>query len=149
MGRSLDKQAEELYRTFSELVRRYQYRDRESVSCHGVSVSQCYALTTISEAGSCTMGELAAALHLDVSTVTRVLDQLVAKRLVRRAQDPDDRRVWRAFLSPKGSALLERIHGDYVAEHRAVLSSLPVESREDVLAAVRGLLEAFTARSRD
>jgi hypothetical protein len=41
-GRAGD--AETFHAALSELVRVYQFRDRDRICCHDVSVTQCYAL---------------------------------------------------------------------------------------------------------
>lgn len=146
MASSLDRQAEELYRTFMKLVRQYQFRDREEICCHGISVSQCYALAHIRDEGSATMSEVATALHLDLSTITRLADQLEEKELIRRVRAEEDRRVIRMSLTRKGQGVLDAIEGDLVAEYRAVLQGIPPASRRSVLDAIDGLRVAFEAR---
>jgi DNA-binding MarR family transcriptional regulator len=146
MASTLDRQAEELYRTFLGLVRQYQFRDREEICCHGISVSQCYALAHIRDAGQAAMSDVAGALHLDLSTITRLADQLEDKGLIKRARAREDRRVNRLSLTRKGRALLDEIEAELVAEYRAVLQGIPASSRRSVLDAIEGLRLAFEAR---
>jgi len=148
MAGSLDRQAEELYRSFLALVRQYQFRDREGISCHGISVSQCYALSHVRDQGSCAMSDVAAALFLDLSTVTRLMDQLEAAGLVKRTRGKEDRRVTVVSLTRKGTSLLGRIEGELIAEYREVLESVPASERRSVLKAIEGLRVAFEARGR-
>ncbi len=49
--------------------------------------------------------ELAESTVRDRSTVTRLLDGMVKKGLVRRETDPDDRRAVQTWLTPAGEAL--------------------------------------------
>jgi len=49
--------------------------------------------------------ELAEATIRDRTTITRLLDAMVKKGLVRRETDPEDRRAVRAWLTPEGRAL--------------------------------------------
>jgi len=146
MSVPLGRQAERLYHVFSELVRAYQFRDREGICCHGVSVSQCYTLDALDRNGPMTMGELAGHLHLEISSMTRIVDGLVGNKLANRVPDPDDRRVCRVRLSKKGKSLVAAIRADLVREYEKVLREIPNESREAVIAAISHLLEAFRAR---
>lgn len=146
MSDSLERQAESPYRTFSKLVRRYQFRDREGICCHGISVSQCYALSVLQETGPSTMSELAAALYLDLSTITRPADQLEEKGWVQRTLDEADRRVCRARITRAGRRLVRSIESELIDEYREVLRKIPTASRESVLSAMEGLLVAFEAR---
>jgi MarR family transcriptional regulator, 2-MHQ and catechol-resistance regulon repressor len=146
MNASLKRQAERMYAVFAELVRRYQFRDRDQVCCHGLSVSQCYTLQLLAEAGAGTMSRLAAEIYLDVSTATRVVDQLVARGLASRVNDPHDRRVCRVRITKAGQALLARVQAEIVAEYEAVLKNVPAGSRKAVIDALSRLLTAFKNR---
>lgn len=146
MSSILNEQACSLYRLFSELVRGYQFRDRDGITCFGVSVSQCYTLQALADLGSLTMGELAQHLSLEISSVTRLVDQLVERKLVRRFEDPGDRRVRRVETTDRGRALVSSIREDLIREHEAVLRQLPEESREAVISAMAHLLTAFRRR---
>lgn len=53
--------------------------------------------------------ELADATFRDRTTVTRLLDGMVEKGLVRRETDPSDRRAVQTWLTPEGRALRRRV----------------------------------------
>jgi DNA-binding MarR family transcriptional regulator len=146
MSTTLRRQADRFYRVFAELVRGYQFRDREGICCHGLSVSQCYSLEAVYMNGPMTMGELASHLYLELSTVTRIVDSLVTKGLANRAEDAKDRRVCRVRLTRKGRSLVTKIRGELVKEHEAVLRAVPSESREAVISAMSDLLSVFIER---
>jgi len=146
MADSLHGQAERMYRVFADLVRAYQFRDREEICCHGVSVSQCYTLDALDARGPMTMGELAVHLHLETSTVTRVVDGLVADNLATRVADARDRRVCRVEMTAGGQSLVSQIRADLIREHELVLRAIPAESREAVIVTMSHLLSAFRDR---
>ena len=64
----------------ADLVRVYQFRDRDRICCHDVSVTQCYALETMVEHGPLRLSALADRLFLDKSTTSRVVSTLVRRR---------------------------------------------------------------------
>jgi DNA-binding MarR family transcriptional regulator len=136
------EQARRLHRAVTELVRRYQFRDRNEICCFGISVSQCYTLEALARAGTLTMGGLASRMQLSVSTMTRVVDQLVAHGLVQRGVDAEDRRVCCVEPTSKGRQLLERISAELLKGERAILDKLPGEHRESVIFALEGLVRA-------
>ncbi len=142
----LQEQSERLYEVFAELVREYQFRDREQVCCHGLSISQCHALEMLSTRGAQTMGDIARSLFLEGSTVTRVVDRLVEDGLAERNQDPHDRRVWRVEATDRGNQVFLTIQSDLLNEHIQILRELPEHSRETVISTLNGLLKAFRAR---
>jgi DNA-binding MarR family transcriptional regulator len=146
MASAFKRQAERMYAVFAELVRRYQFRDRDQVCCHGLSVSQCYTLELLAEGGPRTMGALAAEICLKISTATRVVDHLVSSGLAARLSDPNDRRVCCVQITDAGRTLVARIREEIVAEYEAVLSAVPARSRESVIDALSHLLSAFKQR---
>lgn len=139
MDRQLEQQAKELHQIITELVKKYQFRDRNEICCYGVSVSQCYALEAIGERGQITMGELAGQLHLTVSTMTRIVDQLVAKDLVKRWFDPSDRRVCCVELTASGRKLIEQIRGELLATEKEILKGIRPDARAGLLSALKQL----------
>lgn len=126
----------------TDLVRRYQFRDRNEICCFGISVSQCYALEALAQAGTLTMGALASRMQLSVSTMTRVVDQLVAHGLVERGEDAEDRRVCCVEPTSKGRKLLARVSSELLESERAILDKLPAEHRESVILALEQLSRA-------
>jgi MarR family transcriptional regulator, 2-MHQ and catechol-resistance regulon repressor len=144
----LDEQTERLGEAFGDLLRAYQFRDRNEICCHDVSVSQCYTMDALDRHGPLAMGEIGKHLYLDVSTVTRLVDQLTKMGYLERVPDPDDRRVIRAKLTRSGTASINRIRGSLLDDYRDVLEAIPAASRQDVIEAIELLLRAFTSRDR-
>lgn len=77
--------------------------------------------------------------------VTRLVDRLEAKRLVRRERSPQDRRQVLCWLTPEGLALVERIDAPMDEADDAVLAML---TAEDQLQLIR-LLDAIRAGYHD
>lgn len=50
---AIDADAEALHTAVADLVRVYQFRDRDRICCHDISVTQCYALEALVEHGPC------------------------------------------------------------------------------------------------
>src|SRR6185295_7416015 len=72
-----------LHEALSELVRVYQFRDRDRICCHDISVTQCYALEALLRRGPSGLNELAQELYLDKSTASRVVAALQRKGYIR------------------------------------------------------------------
>jgi DNA-binding MarR family transcriptional regulator len=88
------------------------------------------------------MHDLAEHLHLAVSTMTRVVDQLVDKGLAERHSGVTDRRVCEVALTPRGRELLGTIQGELIAREQAVLERIPASSRAHVIWAIEALSQA-------
>lgn len=86
----------------------------------GISNGDYGVLVSLSEAerSRLRMCDLAGALHLSPSGLTRRLDGLVRAGLVERVPSEDDRRVMLAVLTTKGRRLLERAAPDHVESVR-------------------------------
>lgn len=135
----LEADARALHRTVSELLRVFQFRDRDRICCHDVSVTQCYALGTLVERGELTLNELASELYLDKSTASRVVDALVAKGYVTRQPHPQDRRAVRLAVTPAGSELYQAIDSELLAEMQALVAGFEPPVRQ----AMNRLLSQF------
>ena len=139
MTTALSVQARQLHKAVKGLVQRYQCRDRNDICCYGISVSQCYTLEVLEEHGTLPMQALAERLQLAISTVTRIVDQLVDKGLAERQNAPWDRRVCQVHLTKAGARLLSTIQAELLSRAEAILQRLPAEARAHVIWAVEEL----------
>jgi MarR family 2-MHQ and catechol resistance regulon transcriptional repressor len=143
----LDAQAAALHEALVEFSRVYQFRDRDRICCHDVSVTQCHALDVLVRRDRCTLGELAAQLVLDKSTASRVVAALERKGLVARAPHPGDQRAVLLAATAAGRRLHARIRQTLIDEQRQVLADFPPEVRAAAPALLRRLSEAVRART--
>src|SRR6187549_1528620 len=106
---TLHDDARAVHQALSELVRVYQFRDRDKICCHDVSVTQCYALEALLRRGPSGLGELAVELYLDKSTASRVVSALKRKGYVTQVSHPDDGRAVVLTVTAAGRRLYDRI----------------------------------------
>jgi DNA-binding MarR family transcriptional regulator len=144
---SMARQAVALHDALSELVRVYQFRDRDRICCHDVSVTQCYAVDALVRRGPSTLGDLARELFLDKSTASRVVATLVRKKYVARAPHPADGRAVVLRVTAAGRRLHELIRKDLVAEARHLIEDFEPEVREAAARLILRLARAAAARS--
>jgi MarR family 2-MHQ and catechol resistance regulon transcriptional repressor len=142
----LEADTAELHRALTELVRVYQFRDRDRICCYDVSVTQCYALEAVVLEGPLTLNELAARLYLDKSTASRVVDALQKKGYVERRESPEDRRALHLVATLAGRALHARIEGDILAGERELLREFAPEVRASMSRLIGQLARAAAAR---
>lgn len=143
---ALLRDATDLHEALDSLIRVIQFRDRDRICCHGVSVTQCYALDVLVARGPCTLTDLAAELYLDKSTASRVIAALERKRYVRRSSHRDDGRAVLLHTTAAGRRLHERIRRELVAEQAVLLEDVSPAVRRAAIRLVRHL--ARSARSR-
>jgi DNA-binding MarR family transcriptional regulator len=143
---TLERDAEALHAAVSDLVRIYQFRDRNQICCYDISVTQCYALEALSESGPLRLGELAERLHLDKSTTSRVVQTLVRKGYVEHAPDALDKRALAIAATRAGRRLYDRITGELVEQQQLVLQDMDPKVRQGVVEVIRRLARAAEAR---
>ncbi len=144
----LQRDAAELQSAVSELVRVYQFRDRDRICCHDVSVTQCYALEMLVEHGPMRLSGLVERLFLDKSTTSRVVSTLVKKGYVEQRPDADDGRATALHVTTSGKRLCRRITDDLIEQQQQLLADLDPDVREGVVKVIRGLARAADARFR-
>jgi MarR family transcriptional regulator, 2-MHQ and catechol-resistance regulon repressor len=143
---TLDADALALHRVMSDLVRMFQFRDRDRICCHDISVTQCYALEALATHDGQTLNDLAAELFLDKSTASRVVDALVAKGYALRGPHPHDGRAVLITITARGRRLYEKIDAELLGEVRSVAASFSAEVRRSMAAMLEGLLRAAAPR---
>lgn len=125
-----------LIHAHARLIRRM---DEELQAAHGISLAEYDALLQLANAPGrrLRMSVLAERVLLSRSGITRLVDRLVADRMVERSACPTDARGAEAALTPAGLDRLRtasRTHLDGVARH-----FLDVVTPEDRAAIERGL----------
>lgn len=103
----------------------------------GVTGPQRLALRVVGLFPGISAGDVATVLHMHPSTLTGVLQRLVAQKLVVRRRDPNDRRRAVLQLTDRGRAVNAAIAGTVES---AVARTLEGASRHDVAATTRLLV---------
>ena len=106
----------------------------------GLSAPAASALSVIVFGGPLTLGELAAAEQVRPPTITRLVQGLERRGLVRRERDPRDRRVQRVHATLRGRRVLLAARERRVAALAAALAGLKRADRALLERAV-GILE--------
>ncbi|HET6268223.1 MAG TPA: MarR family transcriptional regulator [Acidobacteriota bacterium] len=132
-----------IYRALSELARHYQFRNRDEICCYGLTVSQCYALQFLADREAVSSSELSAHLHLDLSSTTRLVDELVKKTLVTRARSEKDARVREIQITPQGQKLLSKVEADMTQLVNDALSGFASAHLKELPEILSALTEAL------
>jgi DNA-binding MarR family transcriptional regulator len=132
-------------RSFRGTVRKLQalMRLQLRTCCQGVTLAQCHVLLAVDARAETTTGALAAELYLDKSTLSRTVDALVEKGLVRRLPDETDRRVTLLRLTREGRAICQALHVANDQQYRRIFERIPQRSRETVMKHFSLFVRAF------
>jgi DNA-binding MarR family transcriptional regulator len=142
---SSDSPQIEAYRLFLKLHRLFQELNREEFRPYDLSTPQYAILFHASEEGV-PLSTICHEILADNSNLTRMVDRLEARGLVRRAPDRGDRRVTLVQLTPEGKALIDVLrprHREYVEERMGALSPAQVAALHD---AMQTLYDSLSAR---
>jgi DNA-binding MarR family transcriptional regulator len=108
-----------------------------------VDVTQFRALVIVASHNGVSLGELADAARLHLSTASRLCDRLVSMGLLNRADDPANRRQLTLTLTAEGGAVVRNVMQHRRDALRPILARMPAASRAQLAA----LLQEFTAAS--
>jgi DNA-binding MarR family transcriptional regulator len=93
--------------------------------------------------GACRAGQLALQAKISPSTITEVVEDLVNDGLVRREDDPDDRRAVKVALTSEGRRHLQRFEHAAALALADTLSVLTATQRQRIRAAFNDLREVI------
>ena len=112
-----------------------------SLSAFGVSNEQYNVLRILRGAGESGLPtlEISSRMLSRSPNITRLLDKLIAKKLVRRSRPKDDRRVVIVSVTPQGLQLLAHLDGvvDNVFNNFPSTTKAEIETLVDVLDRIR------------
>ena len=144
--KDLERDAAALQRVLTDLIRVYQFRDRDAICCHDISMGQGHGLERLAERGPMTLNDFAASLFLEKSSASRLADGLEKKGYIRRKPRVDDARYVQLELTKRGRTLHDRIERDLLEERALVLADLTSEERKLVIESIARLSGAASAR---
>ena len=113
----------------------------------GVTQAEAHILAHLAANGESTVADLHRAFGHKRSTLTSIIDRLVARDLVTRDVSETDRRSFVVSLTRRGRALAAAVLERLVALERRALAGVPREAVTALLAALARVEEAATTTS--
>lgn len=105
-----------------------------------LSFSQVGALVHLRHHGHLSVSRLASLLRLSLPATSHVVERTLQRGLLRREEDPEDRRSKRLALTPQGEALLERIEHASHQAYAALMQGMTEADLEALEAALSRLI---------
>lgn len=140
---SSDSAQIEAYRLFLKLHKRFQELNREEFRPYDLSTSQ-YAILFHASSEGVPLSKICEEMVADNSNLTRLVDRLEARGLVRRAADTRDRRVTLVQLTVEGQALIDELrprHRVYVEQRMSHLSPAQLVALQEAMQTLYTALE--------
>ena len=136
----------EAARELREAIRQLERKTgvlEDGQKCCSLTMAQCHALVEIGRAGSLSLVELASLLNLDVSTMSRTVNNLVTRHMAKREPNPSDRRYVAIQLTSAGQKHFREIESDMGDYYARIYAAIPEGKRAEVLEALQVLLRAM------
>ncbi|MCB5264626.1 MAG: MarR family transcriptional regulator [Candidatus Cloacimonetes bacterium] len=133
---------------FHELITRLQVVlsdiDYAQKACLQAGRMECLLLNHLYETKvPANMNELAKVLNVSHSRVTRIMDNLVNKKLVTRRPSEEDRRCWFAIITEKGMKLAENSQKSILDQQEMLLGKIPEKEIDEIYKAFRKYVEKY------
>lgn len=109
----------------------------QEIMDEGLTPQQYAALVKVRDFGKVSQNRLGRAVAMDPATSQGVTQRLLAKKLIRREPDPDDKRRALVSLTPEGETLLERLIPRGVRITEETLAPLSPSDRKQFLALLK------------
>jgi MarR family 2-MHQ and catechol resistance regulon transcriptional repressor len=143
---AVERDAAALFAVMTDLLRYYQFRDRDRMGYHGLTITQSYVMEALIRRGGITLNDLAVEMNLDKSTLSRVVDGLERKRAVKRTANPTDGRSTLIQATPSGRRRRELIEADIIAENAEVIAGFTAPVRRKLVELIAALTRAARQR---
>jgi DNA-binding MarR family transcriptional regulator len=98
----------------------------------GIPVEQLRILEVVHSVDGCSMGELASLALVEPTTLTKIIDRMVADNLVMRTPDPEDRRRVVIRIAPQGKMLFKRLDRITTSQEDRLQKQFPVEKMAEL-----------------
>ncbi len=128
----------------SELYQLCSKKELTRRKCLNLGKMECNLLYHLSNVDDpqC-MNDLAKALGVSHSRITRIVDNLVYKKFVRRFPSPTDRRSWIVELTPEGAKANDESVDDFLGIQMDILKEIPANKIQTVLESVTLYINSY------
>jgi DNA-binding MarR family transcriptional regulator len=135
------RQLQELFREFLQALG--LHRPDQVPTGFDLSLSEMFALLALSAGAPVSQQALAEQLHLEKSTVSRLVQHLEQRGWVRRVRDMHDTRMFRLQLSETGHEQVSRLVKSLAERHERLLAALRPDEQEALAYGLSALVRAL------
>lgn len=134
---------EDIGELLQKAVRTFQIFERDQIRVHGFTSSQCYIVLEIYKHETLSVNEISEKMCLEISTITRIMNNLVRDGFVFRKKSIYDKRVVEAVLTDSGKEAAVKLQKSISNYYKDVISNLPRGHVREVMSAVELLVTAL------
>lgn len=126
-----------------ELERNLELLNKTDCCLGNITTAQCHALVEIGRQKDIMLKDLATILRVDVSTTSKVVEELVKKEMVIREPSSIDRRSVQINLTVKGRALFDKIEHDMNQLFEQISECVEETERDTLLLSLKSYNKAI------
>ncbi len=126
-----------------EVARMYTRAQRVVADCCRTTNTQCHLLNELSRSGPLSLSELGTRVTLEKSWVSRAVDAMVKRGLVRKEPNPSDARSWIVALTDEGVRTASELDRTLDTHAEQLLGSLSARERAAVESSLLLLLKVL------
>ncbi|MCX6134189.1 MAG: MarR family transcriptional regulator [Ignavibacteriales bacterium] len=125
-----------------ELLENCQLKIERTAEKLNLTVAEFKLLRSLQEDEMLSAGALAKRMSLSSSRITRIIDGLLKKGMVKKEAGGNDRRIVDIGLTQVGIASRSQLKAMYVSVHEDIINLLPSDAGESVIQAMEKLRQA-------
>jgi len=139
MAAQKNAMAEQMADLTYELLENCQLKIERTAEKLNLTVAEFKLLRSLEEDELLSAGALAKRMGLSSSRITRIIDGLLKKGMVKKEAGGKDRRIVDIGLTPDGIAVRSQLKAMYVSVHEEIINLLPSDAGESVIHAMEKL----------
>jgi DNA-binding MarR family transcriptional regulator len=141
--------AEQMADLTYELLENCQVKIERTAEKLHLTVAEFKLLRSLQEGEMLSAGALAKRMGLSSSRITRIIDGLLKKGMVKKEAGGKDRRIVDITLTAEGMAARSQLKAMYVSVHEDIIKLLPSDAGESVINAMEKLRRATQVWMKD
>lgn len=136
------------YSGLKQFSRAWERYEAQSVSCTGLTATECRLLHWIAEHPDARLEKMASGIGVSRSRLTRLLDGLEKKKHLKRRADPIDARSQTVSITSHGERSLEATEPFRDAAMKSILACLPEAERRSFLSNLAKVVAELEQRTQ-
>jgi DNA-binding MarR family transcriptional regulator len=144
----LSEFADRLNQLVPQIMRGFMRRQTNELLKGKITLPQFLILDFLDKEGESKMGGLAHFLNISTPAATGIVDRLVKYGYIARVFDPEDRRIIKIRLTPKGSFLVNKINQQKRQSTIDIFSRISEKERNDYLKILMRIRDIITQEKK-
>jgi len=130
---ALSEFADRMNKIMPQVIKEFARRQTNELYRGKITLPQFLILDSLDKKGECKMSELAQFMGVTTPAMTGIVNRLVKYAYTKRVFDPQDRRIIKIRLTPKGKELVKKINQERRKMIIDIFGKLSAVERENYL----------------